>query len=406
MKLIAERTHLLAALKTVGHLAQKKNPIPLLRHVRLRTVGRLLFVAATDQDAYAEAEIPADVERQGSTTIDADVLQRMVNNFADGSQVYIDAGEALATIKAGRSRYQPPVLPADDFPAMFAPKEKDAARFTLMPEEVKRLLVVPRPAAPKGQADKQQLEGVYLHTSDDDRTLWAAATDGLTFIAADIPAPEGAAKLPKLVEPGEHGAGRPRGLMVPMDAVGHLIKLGENGLEIEADTNVLAARAGLPSSAVKVSYATRLIDNRFPPYERFLPPLEGVSILVEAGAFADAIKRLADMAGNEERPIAIEWEEEGDLSLWLDDHADGIYGTETIDIICRHGVGRFGARAGLILKVVEAGGRGQLEIWFSAERKAARLRNLDDQEMIAVAWLCELRRRPHHGAVFNEEEAA
>ncbi len=120
--------------------------------MRWRTWAAAFGVAATDQDAYAEAEIPADVERQGAATIDADVLQRMVNNFADGSQVYIDAGEALATVKAGRSRYQPPALPADDFPAMFAPKEKDAASFTLMPEEVKRLLVVTRPAAPKGRA--------------------------------------------------------------------------------------------------------------------------------------------------------------------------------------------------------------------------------------------------------------
>ncbi len=153
---------------------------------------------------------------------------------------------------------------------------------------------------------------------------------------------------------------------------------------------------------MKVSYATRLIDNRFPPYERFLPPLEGVSILVEAGAFADAIKRPADMAGNEERLIAIEWEEEGDLvlvarrprrrHLWHRDHRHHLPATASAAA---------GARAGLILKVVRPAGAASWKSGSARSRKAARLRNLDDQEMIAVAPPCDLRRRPPHGAGFR-----
>ncbi|MGA0561732.1 DNA polymerase III subunit beta [Ancylobacter sp. VNQ12] len=405
MKLIVERTHLLAALKAVGHLADSKAKVLVLSHVRLRTEGSRLFIAATDNNAWAEAEIPAEVERPGETTINADTLQRMVTNFAEGAQIYIDAGDTLATVRAGRSRYQPHVLPASDFPAAFAPKGK-AATFTLLPEEVKRLFALPKSAAAKGRQDRAYLEGVYLHTTADDATLWGAACDGYVLLAADVPAPEGAANLPKLLAAEADRAGRPRGLMVPLESVGHLIKLGESGLEIRADTNILAASAGLPSSAVKISYATRLIENRFPAYEQAVPPLEGSVLTVEAGAFSAAVKRLADMAGNDERAVAIEWGEDGDLSLWLDDHADGIYGSEAIEIEKRSGVGRLGIRSGFVMKAVDAVGRGHLEIWFTGEDKPVRIRNVDDPSLIAVVWLQVLRRRPEQGAVLPREEAA
>lgn len=404
MKLIAERTHLLAAFKAVAHLASSKAKIIAQSHLRLRTEGDRLFVAATDLDAYAEAEIPAEVARQGSAAFPADLMLRMVNNFADGAQVHIDAGEALATVKAGRSRYQPPILSALDFPSMFEPNGS-VARFTLMPEEVKRLFDLTRPAAAKGMKDRPYLEGVYLHTSDDDATLWGVAGSGYVILAADIPAPEGAEDLPKRIDPTENGRGRPRGLMIPLESVSHLVRLGGDGaLEIEAGENVLAARAG---GAVKVSYSTRLIENRFPPYEQVVPPLEGPHVIVEAGAFSAAVKRLSDMSGNDERPVAIEWSETGDLSLWLDDHADGIYGAESVEIEERSGTARFGICSGFIMKAVDAVGRGRLEIWCAHEEKPVRFRNVDDPDLIAVASPRVLRRRPHQGAALpSEEEAA
>lgn len=403
MKLIAERTHLLAALKAVCHLADSKAKIPMLATVRLRTDDSRLFLAATDNDAYAEAEIAAEVERQGAVCIAGDVLLRMTGNFPEGAQVSIDAGDALATVKAGRSRYQPHVLPAADFPSIFVATGK-VARFMLMPEEVRRLFDITRPAAAKGMKDRPYLEGVYLHTSEDDATMWGVAGSGYVLLAANIEAPEGAQDLPKLVEPDGHHPGRPRGLMVPLDSVAHLLRLGEVPLEIEAGENVLAVRGA--GGGVKVSYATRLLENRYPPYERAVPPLEGPRITVEAGAFSAAVKRLADMSGNDERPVAIEWGEEGDLSLWLDDHADGIYGTETLEIESRTGAGRVGIRSGFIMKAIEAVGRGHVEIWCAGEDKPVRFRNLDDADLVAVAAPQTLRRRPHQGAAIATGEAA
>ncbi|QIB32664.1 DNA polymerase III subunit beta [Ancylobacter pratisalsi] len=405
MKLIVERTHLLAALKAVGHLADRKAAILAVQNIRLRTQGDTLFVAATNLDAYAEAEIPAEVERQGCVAFAADVLQRMVQNFAEGAQVRVDVGETTATIRAGRSRYQPPVLQGDDFPAIFETRG-EPARFTLMPEEVLRLFSLIKPAAAKGMKDRPYLEGVYLHASDDEAMLWGVAGSGYVLLAADIPLPEGAAGLPKRIDPTEDDPRQQaRGVMVPLESVDHLLRMGGSGIEIETDANVLCARTP-PGGAVKVSYATRLIENRYPPYERVVPPLHGPRITVEAGAFVAAVRRLADMAGDDDRAVAIEWGEEGDLSLWLDDHAAGTYGEETLEIGEREGVARVGIKSGFIMKAVEAVGRGRLEIWCAGEKAATRFRNLDDPELIAVASPRVLTRRPHHGPVFETEDAA
>lgn len=403
MKLIAERTHLLAALNAVGHLAKAKAKIPMLATLRLRTEGDRLFIAATDHDAYAEAEIPAVVSREGAACVEAAILARLVKDFAEGSQVSFDAGDALATLKAGRSRYQLHVLPAGDFPSAFEPNGA-TARFMLMPEEVRRVLDLPCAAAAKSQPALAYLEGVYLHTSEDDGTLWGAATDSYVLLAADVEAPEGAQDLPKRREAEGVRAARPRGLMLPAESVSHILRLGEVPLEIHAGENVVAVRGA--TSGVKLHYVTRLIENTFPPYERVIPPAEGTCLTLAGDSFTAALKRLASVAGSDERAVGLEWGEEGDLSLWLDNHSEGIYGAESAPIVARTGPGRIGIRPAFALKAIEALGRGTIEIWSTAENKPVRLRNPDDPTLVAVVWLQVLRRRPEQGALFGEGEAA
>ncbi|WP_018390875.1 hypothetical protein [Ancylobacter sp. FA202] len=403
MKLIAERTHLLAALKAVGHLAKAKAKIPMLAFLRLRTEGDRLFLAATDHDAFAEAEIPADVARQGSICVDAATLLKLVNDFAEGAQVSLDANDKLATLKAGRSRYQLHVLAANDFPSMFEPNGS-IAKFMLMPEEARRLLDLPRSAAAKGRADLYYLEGIYLHASEDGATLWSAACDTHVLIVADVDAPEGAQDLPRKVEADDTRAARPRGLMLPLDSVAHILRLGEVPLEIHAGENVVAVRAA--ASGVKLHYVTRLIENIFPPYERIVPAAEGTCLTVAGDLFAAALRRLSSVAGSEERAVGVEWGEEGDLSLWLDNHAEGIYGAESIPIVACTGPGRIGIRPALALKAMDALGGGNIEIWSTTELKPVRLRSIADPGLIAVVWVARLTRRPEHGALFGEGEAA
>lgn len=399
MKLIVERTHLLAAFKAVAHLADAKSKIPALQHLRLRTEGAKLYIAATDQGSWAEAEIAAEVERQGACLLPAAAMQRMVQNFAEGAQVSIDASGSLAIIRAGRSRYQAPMLPPADFPEGFAPMGQ-VASFTLMPEEVKRLFEITRPAAPKGVADKVYLEGVYLHTSDDDTTLWGVAADGHVVLAADAPAPDGAAGLPKKVEYDEESQRQQaRGLMVPLESVAHLIRMGDAGLEISAGQNILAARS---LGALKVSYATRLIENRFPPYERVVPPTEGAFVTVSGGEFSAAVSRLAGMAADgKDRAVILEWTEDGELTLELEYAPGAIDGRETVEVHAHEGAATFPLNIAYLARAMTACGGGRIEIYAGNGKPVSRFRNLDDDGIIAcVAQLTRAARTP------NTEDAA
>jgi DNA polymerase-3 subunit beta len=383
MKLIAERAHLAAALKAVAHLADGKSKIPALGHVRLVAKGGRLAIAATDLDCWAEADIPAEIETDGAVALPAPQLARMVQGFADGSQVYIDFAGPQATVKAGRSRYQLPTWPAGDFPVAFEAGDI-AARFELHPDEVKRLFDLPRPAASKGMADRAYLEGVFLHAAPNANPprMVGVAASGYTLLAADVPLPEGGEALPV----DRHG--RPS-LMVPLSAVEHLVKLGDSGLEVEAGANVITVRA---LGILNVRYSSKLIENSFPEYERFVPPCEGPHIAVEGGAFAEAVKRLSAMAGDDKRGVALEWGESGDLALWLDSAADSIDGTEMVEVAFRGGgPARVGLQCSLLAKAIDAVGRGRLEI-FSTPGKNVRFRNVDDASLIVCAAPLALKR--------------
>lgn len=397
MKLIAERTHLLAALKAVGHLADPKNAVPMVGHLRVRAAGSKLFIAATDLDAWAEAEIPAEVEREGRACLPYFQIDRMVQGFAEGAQVFLDVGAELATIKAGRSRYQINILSADEFPEAFEAGD-GAAAFELTAEEVDRLLEIPRPAAAKDDKAYTYLDGILLHGPIDGQVgMHGIAMNGKVLLGASIEAPEDAAQLPR-----SSITGWPS-VMLSLQSASHLLKLCKAGLSLEIGSSVLVARAG---GTMPVRYSTRLVGNIFPAYTRAVPDFEGPYVEVNGGAFAAAVRRLADLAGDDKRPIAIEWCEDGDLMLWLDDWAGGVYGVETVEVAAREGVGRVGFQKQYITKLVDAVGHGRLEIWSMGEDKNLRFRTLDDPTLLAMIAPVQLRRRPHQGPIFESEEAA
>ncbi|MBS7532195.1 DNA polymerase III subunit beta [Ancylobacter sonchi] len=382
----------------IGHLANSRAKIPALSHIRFRAeAGQRLALAATDLDAYAETDVPAEVQMPGEIALPADKLQKMVRDFAEGSQVSIDVGPAVAVIRAGRSRYQAPYLTVDQFPEMFEPGEA-AACFTLMPEEVIRLFDLPRPAAAKDMPDRLYLEGVYLHKSDDGAALWGVAGNGYVLLGADAPMPPGGDLLPELVLPSGTGRGHPRGIMIPLPSVEHLLKMGDAGLEISAGTNVLTAQSlGSP----RIHYATKLIENRFPPYERVVPAFDGPCATVEGGLFSAAIKRLAGMAGDDKRPILMRWGEgDEEMSLSLEEAIDSIGGTERVELIESRGEAYSCINVTYLARAIDAVGRGRIEIYATRGRNT-RIRNLDDDQIIA----CVAPINPKHPAP-PEEDAA
>ena len=69
MKLTIERAALLRALGHVQSVVERRNTIPILSNVMLKAEKGKLSLAATDMDIEIVERVPAQVQREGATTV-------------------------------------------------------------------------------------------------------------------------------------------------------------------------------------------------------------------------------------------------------------------------------------------------------------------------------------------------
>ena len=122
MKVTVERAALLKSLGHVHRVVERRNTIPILANVLLRSDKGKLAFKATDLDLEVIETIAAEVGPGGSTTVPAHMFYDIVRKLPEGSQIVLESSgdRAALSIRAGRSRFSLQTLPESDFPDLAA----------------------------------------------------------------------------------------------------------------------------------------------------------------------------------------------------------------------------------------------------------------------------------------------
>jgi len=197
MKMSIERATLLKALGHVQNVVERRNTIPILSNVLMSAnEGQLTFVA-TDLDIEISESTSASVDAPGDITAPAHTLYDIARKLPDGAQVSLQIGaDDRLEVKAGRSHFTLPLLPAGDFPKMTA--EGFTHNFVLKAQELRRLIDKTKFAI-STEETRYYLNGIYVHAHDG--LLRAVATDGHRLALSEMELPAGAADLPGIIIP-------------------------------------------------------------------------------------------------------------------------------------------------------------------------------------------------------------
>src|ERR1700691_2233473 len=105
MKLTMERAALLRALSHVQSVVERRNTIPILSNVLMKSENSHLALSATDMDLEIVAKVSADGTRAGATTAPAHTLYDIVRKLREGAQIEIDVPDdkGAMTLRSGRS---------------------------------------------------------------------------------------------------------------------------------------------------------------------------------------------------------------------------------------------------------------------------------------------------------------
>jgi DNA polymerase-3 subunit beta len=287
MKATIERATLLKCLSHVQSVVERRNTIPILSNVLIdASADGTLRIMATDLDLQVVEMLGAvSVETAGAITVSAHLLFDIARKLPEGSQVSLETADNRLTVKAGRSRFQLPTLPRDDFPVIV---EGELPTSFEIPAATLAQLIDRTRFAISTEETRYYLNGVFFHVTDEE--LKAAATDGHRLARFTLKRPDGAEGMPDVI--------------VPRKCVSELRKLLEESLDTNVEIDLSASKVRFTLGGENgVVLTSKLIDGTFPDYTRVIPTGNDKLLKVDPKSLFEGVDRVATIATEKTRAV-------------------------------------------------------------------------------------------------------
>ena len=282
MKLSAARDVLLKPLQAVIGVVERRQTMPILSNVLLVARDGQLAISATDLEVELVAQASVDVEAGGEITVSGRKLLDICRALPDGADIGISVSGEKLVVKSGRSKFSLVTLPAAEFPTV---EDIKAGQSIEVPQAVLGRLIEKTHFSMAQQDVRYYLNGMLLETGG--KYLRAVATDGhrLALCQAELDGE-------RLDE---------QQVILPRKGVLELQRLmsGEGVVNIELGANHV--RIQLEG----IRFTSKLIDGRFPEYDRVIPKDSSNELSADRTSFRSALQRTAILSNEKYRGIRL-----------------------------------------------------------------------------------------------------
>ena len=281
MKFTAAREALLKPLQAVIGVVERRQTMPILSNVLIVARDGQVSITATDLEVELVAQADVETSSGGEITVSGRKLLDICRALPDGSEIDLSVSGETLTVRSGRSRFNQATLPAAEFPVV--EDIKSSQKISVSQEGLGRL--IEKTHFSMAQQDvRYYLNGMLLETGGGH--LRAVATDGHRLALCQI---------------GVEGSKDEQQVIVPRKGVLELQRLmsGEGDLNIELGANHI--RIQLEG----IRFTSKLIDGRFPEYERVIPKESSNELKADRGAFRGALQRTAILSNEKYRGIRL-----------------------------------------------------------------------------------------------------
>ena len=117
MKFDAEKSQIVESLQNAAAVAERRQTIPILANLRLKTLNGKLEVTATDLEIQIKTFSDLlDVEEEGETTVSARKMSELCRSLPDGEKVNFSLTSGKLTVRANNFHADFATISPDDFP--------------------------------------------------------------------------------------------------------------------------------------------------------------------------------------------------------------------------------------------------------------------------------------------------
>ncbi|MDA0189665.1 MAG: DNA polymerase III subunit beta, partial [Proteobacteria bacterium] len=283
-----QRDTLLSPLQSVSGIVEKRHTLPILSNVLLEKKGDTLTLLATDVEIQVTTSTSVELgDGDGAVTVGARKLQDILRSLPESAKVSLVLEDKRLQVRAGKSRFSLQTLPAADFPRM-AINESGLRKFTVTQRQFRQLLAQTQYAM-AAQDVRYYLNGLLLLVEDGE--LRAVATDGHRLAYASMP-----------LEAAEAPAGERLELILPRKTVLELNRLladNDEPLTIEMASNQIRFSFG------HIVLVSKLIDGKFPDYQRVIPASLKNVVTLERTALLQSMVRAAILTNEKFRGVRL-----------------------------------------------------------------------------------------------------
>jgi DNA polymerase-3 subunit beta len=357
MEIVVNRDHLLPVLSRGAGVVERRQTLPILGNMLIRAAESCMVVVSTDLEVEVRGSCQAQIFQPGEVTVPARKFLDIVRNLPDGSDLRLKMTGERCQIVSGRGRYVLGTLPAADFPLM--QPEPETREFAVEESSFRRLLEKTWFAMAQ-QDVRYYLNGLLLEV--DATGIRGVSTDGHRLARFDL--------LVALEWDGEKCS-----VIVPYKTV----------MELRRQVSVSASpvRIAVGDRAIRFEIGdlvttSKLIDGRFPEYERVISVALGRKAVLAKERLKGALTRASVLSNEKYRGIRLEFQRN---ILRLQAHnPEQEEAVEEIDVALDGEPVTLGFNVGYLADVLGAAEGEQVEVWFEDGNTSSIWRGLDAPE--------------------------
>ena len=283
MKFTVDRETLLKPLQNVIGVVERRQTLPVLGNLLIVGDDNSLVVTATDLEVEIQAKVATKIDEPGEITLPARKLVDICKALPEGSKIQVTIQDQKGQIRSGKSRFTLATLPAADFPVVEA--IKGDCSFTIGQSKLKEL--IERTQFSMAQQDvRYYLNGLMLEISNG--LLRGVATDGHRLALCDMPVDIRVREM--------------RQVIVPRKGIQELLRLLENNdepVQVEVGSNHIGISNG------EIRFTSKLVDGRFPDYDRVVPKGGDKLVLADRELLRQALSRTSILSNEKYRGIRL-----------------------------------------------------------------------------------------------------
>jgi len=255
MRFSIQRETFLKQLRAVAGVVERRhNPIsPILSHLLIQVENGQVTLTTTDQEVELIASVAVNELSAGTVTVPFRKLIDICRVLPETTPIEFVEESARVTLRAGRSRFTLLTLPVQDFPNLNSTNTAalETFSFSISKRSLHELINCTSFAMAE-QDVRYYLNAMLLEIKD--QTLYAVATDGhrLALNRLEISAADGLALR----------------IIVPRKGILELQRILDEG---EGEIALTVGKNHLRVQTDSITLTTKLLEGRFPDYERIIP---------------------------------------------------------------------------------------------------------------------------------------